>query len=485
MTKLQSIDRLSILDMDASKLAEKIRNGELTSLEVVETYISQIERVNPYINAVVEKQYDQAIKQAKEYDKKAKEGHFLGPLHGVPISMKESLDVKGMKTTGGLIHRRDLIAKSDALAVTRMKEAGAIILVKTNTPTLCFCQETDNKLFGRTNNPWDLKRTAGGSSGGEGALLSAGGSAAGLGSDIGGSIRFPSHFNGVVGFKPSKNQVSQKGHFPHITHPLQERMQSIGPMGKSVNDIELLYTIIRTASHQPNKGLENSLVTFLPYLPDYPLSQTTYNMYTRIKNRLNHLSTDVGIPPHFKDSALLWQEIMSIDGGNTIRKEGFPSDRPNIVKEYLKEKASKTSSYHEYFTWALIGAALFKPTKRRQRDIKKRIADGDQEISTYFTNRVLILPVYHQGALHHGSVYNEIFSIRKTYQKYLPFVSYANVWGLSALTIPIAKDENNMPIGVQIVGTQENDSAVFELGKMLEGIFGGFSRCNKFDMRTL
>src|SRR5699024_8066190 len=125
-----------------------------------------------------------------------------------------------------------------------LKKAGAIILGKTNTPSLCFCQETENKLYGRTNNPWDVTRTAGGSSGGEGALIAAGGAAAGIGSDIGGSIRFPSHFNGVVGFKPGKYQVSPNGHFPSENTPLQERMLGIGPMGKSVRDIALLYDVI-------------------------------------------------------------------------------------------------------------------------------------------------------------------------------------------------------------------------------------------------
>src|SRR5699024_11086350 len=125
-----------------------------------------------------------------------------------PISIKESFNVSGMKTTGGIIHRQDIIKSRDAITVQKLKDAGAIVLCKTNTPALCFCQETDNKLYGRTNNPWNIKHTAGGSSGGEAALLSVGGAAVGLGSDIGGSIRFPSHFNGVVGFKSGKNEVS-------------------------------------------------------------------------------------------------------------------------------------------------------------------------------------------------------------------------------------------------------------------------------------
>src|SRR5699024_1719466 len=156
------------------------------------------------------------------------------PLYGVPISIKESFDVIGMKTTGGIVHRKDIIMSKDADVVRQLKDAGAIILCKTNTPALCFCHETDNKLYGRTNNAWNEKKTAGGSSGGEGALIGVGGTPVGMSSDIGGSIRFPSHFNGVVGFKPGMYQVSADGHFPPDKIPIKARMSGIGPIGKSV-----------------------------------------------------------------------------------------------------------------------------------------------------------------------------------------------------------------------------------------------------------
>lgn len=233
----------SILDMDATSLAASIRHNERSSTDVVKTFIDHQRQANPHINAVVEARYEAAMAEARQKD----EGHGnteQGPLYGVPISVKESFHVAGMKTTGGLMHRRHLIAREDAEAVRRLKNAGAIILGKTNTPMLCFCQETDNKLYGRTNNPWDVTRTSGGSSGGEGALLGSGEAAAGVGSDIGGSIRFPSHFNGVIGFKPGHSQVSDQGHFPGFNPLLQKRMSGVGPMGKSVRDIALLYHLM-------------------------------------------------------------------------------------------------------------------------------------------------------------------------------------------------------------------------------------------------
>src|SRR5699024_10412991 len=144
---------------------------------------------------MVETRINTAVKEAKEKDYRRGESVASGKLYGVPISVKESYAVKDMKTTSGILSRKDVISSEDAEIIKKLKDEGAIILGKTNTPEMCFCQETENKLYGRTNNPWDLNRTAGGSSGGEGSLLASGGSAVGIGADIGGSIRFPSHFN--------------------------------------------------------------------------------------------------------------------------------------------------------------------------------------------------------------------------------------------------------------------------------------------------
>ena len=198
----------NLLDMDASELARMIANREITSREATESFIDHIKKVNPSLNFLVEDRFVNALEEADEADRQIAENKARGKLFGVPISMKESFHVNEMKTTGGLLNRKDAIQKSDAEIVVKLKGEGAIILGKTNTPELCFCQETDNKLYGRTNNARDSSRTAGGSSGGEAVMISVGGAAAGIGSDIGGSIRFPSHFNGVIGFKSGNSQVS-------------------------------------------------------------------------------------------------------------------------------------------------------------------------------------------------------------------------------------------------------------------------------------
>lgn len=472
----------AILDMDATALAEKLRKKEITSVEIVTTYMNHIKKVNPHINALIEERFDEALQEAEQFDLEKTSGpKRKGRLAGVPISVKEAINVANMKTTGGLEHRQDLIAREDATVIKKLKKEGAIILGKTNTPALSFCQETDNKLYGRTNNPWDLNRTAGGSTGGEGALLATGGSAVGIGSDIGGSIRFPAHFNGVVGFKPGKSQVSDEGHYPEVTHPLQQRMLAVGPLGKSVRDMELLYRIL-TDTTSTSTFLEEYKIEILSDRVDYPLSEKSKKCITAIEDFLDQLTyTKRGIPPLFDESALLWQEMMSVDGSATIEQEAYSNDRSNVFQSFLKEKLTQRTSIHPYLSWAILGSKMFKPSKRRVREIEEIITQGDEWISDYLRNRLLIFPVYHTGALPHGEVYKEIFSIKKTFLEYMPYTAYANVWGLPSLTLPIGKDENDMPISIQIISTIGNESAIFRLGKIIEKKFHGYQRCQRLD----
>lgn len=465
-----------LLNADATEIAKKIKEKKITSTEVTKTYIEHIKQINPVINAVVEERFEEALKEAKEMDKHIDRHAFNKPLYGVPISIKESFNVNGMKTTGGIIHRQDIIKSKDSNVVKKLKNAGAIILCKTNTPALSFCQETDNKLYGRTNNPWNIEHTAGGSSGGEGALLSAGGVAVGFGSDIGGSIRFPSHFNGVVGFKSGTCEISAKGHFPPPAYKLQERMLGFGAIGKTVRDAKLIYNL--TLAQRKRKSLfEKVQIDILPTDNGFPLNKMTATILNDIAHALsNDYDINETIPPYFNDSALLWQEIMSINGADHIKKIAFNTDRPNLWRTYLREKLLNNTESHEYLSWALIGANLFKPSQKRINEIEKTLATGDPILSGYLNNRVLILPVYHRSAPKHGELYKGIFSINKTFLKHIPYVAYANVWGLPALTIPIRYDDNELPIGVQIISKVGNERAIFNIGKQLESKFNSYKR---------
>lgn len=471
----------ALLDMDASTLAREIRAGTISSFEAVETYIAHLQRVNGKLNCLVEDRFAQAREEARQADALRAQGRAEGRLFGVPISVKEAFDVKGMKTTGGLRHRRDCRATQDAPVVDRLRREGVIILGKTNTPTLCFCQETDNKLYGRSNNPWDLTRTTGGSSGGEAALIAVGGAAVGIGSDIGGSIRFPAHFNGVIGFRSGSRQVTQQGHFPHTEEPWQERMLGIGALAKSVDDAELLNAII--AEHPP--GLVNTdrfTITVPPADPRYPLDPSSAQSLARVRDFFGKEGAVAGEPVPFLDKAASWwQMVMSVDGGAGIAQLAFDGKKPHPWREYLREIATHNSDYHRYLSWALIGTSLFQPSKRKWAALVDELKQADEVVARYLENRVLVLPVYHSAALPHGGVYAEIFSMRWTVLRVMPYVAFVNVFGLPALTVPVGTDEHGLPVAVQLVSTVGNERALFDAGRKLEKAFRGYVRCARHD----
>lgn len=459
-----------IHEMDATELAAAIATKQIRSTEALRAFIEQIEKFNPTVNALVDERYEKAFCEAVKADEMIEEGVELGLLHGVPMSMKESFHVEGMQTTGGLLRRKGMIQHKDAEVVRRLKNEGAIILGKTNTPELCFCQETDNKLYGRTNNPHDLTKTAGGSSGGEAALIASNGAAVGIGSDIGGSIRFPSHFNGVTGFKSGNGQVSSDGSYPNESHPLQDRMLGIGPIAKSVRDVRFLYQIIAKNTVK-QRDLKTCTVNVLPDTR-YPLSLETGHFLQSLSVQSEKaFQVEREIPPHFDESARLWQEIMSINGAEGPQKEVFGEHGGNPYKEYAKEWLTGRSELHRYLSWAFIGAGLFKPSPKRIREIEELIRSGDALLVEYLEDRLLVFPVYHTSAPAHGQVYSEIFSIKKTYEIFMPYTAYANVWGLPSLTVPIDTGEDGMPIAVQVMSKNGNEEALFQYGEWLEKNF--------------
>jgi amidase len=187
----------------ATRLAQAIRTRSLSSSEVVSAHLEQIEKENHRLNAVVQIAADVARVQAKEADQAIARGHNWGPLHGVPVTIKDGWETKGIISSAGTAGRASFVPEEDATVVARVRAAGAIVLGKTNVPELSLSNETDNSVYGRTNNPYDLSRTPGGSGGGQAAIIAVGGSPLDIGCDAGGSIRLPSHFCGIAGIKPT------------------------------------------------------------------------------------------------------------------------------------------------------------------------------------------------------------------------------------------------------------------------------------------
>src|ERR1700691_5457487 len=211
----------------AREIAAQIRCKAVSPVEVARAHLDRIERLNPKLNAFVDYQPEAVLAQAHNAEKAIMRGEDLGPLHGVPISIKSSIDVAGHRCEAG----------------SRLRAPGAIILGVTSTPELLMAWETDNLLYGRTNNPWDLTRTAGGSSGGEAAAIAAGLSAGGVGSDGGGSIRVPAHFCGICGLKPTPGRIPSTGHYPKASGPFA-LIGVVGPMARTVEDLQTLFQVM-------------------------------------------------------------------------------------------------------------------------------------------------------------------------------------------------------------------------------------------------
>ena len=235
---------IDIIYRSAKSIAQAIRDGEVSSVEVVQAHLDRIGEVNERLNAVVALCTERALSEARDADAAIARGDSVGPLHGVPMTLKDSLDTEGVITTGGTLGRLNHVPKRDSTVAARLRGAGAILLGKTNTPEITFAGETDNLVYGRTNNPYGLDRTPGGSSGGAGAIIAAGGSPFDIGSDTGGSVRLPAHFNGIAGIKPNSGRVPRTGHIIPYAAGAEDAYTQNGPMARYVEDLALILPII-------------------------------------------------------------------------------------------------------------------------------------------------------------------------------------------------------------------------------------------------
>src|SRR5580700_7929184 len=230
--------------LPAVLMAEQVRKRRISPVELVDAHLAQIERVNPKLNAFVQVDAERARRTAQDAEKAVMHEKTLGPLHGVPISIKSSMAVERMLCESGTRLRAGFVPTQDAPLVARLRAAGAIVIGVTNTPELLMAWETDNLVYGRTNSPWDLDRTPGGSSGGVAAAIAAGMSAGGVGSDGGGSIRVPAHFSGICGLKPTPGRIPATGHYPVSAGPFA-LIGVVGPMARAVDDLKVLFEVMQ------------------------------------------------------------------------------------------------------------------------------------------------------------------------------------------------------------------------------------------------
>lgn len=469
-----------------SDLAKRIRSGTLSSRELVDVYLERIESHGASINAVVTLDADGARKAADQCDEQTRNGESSGPLHGVPMTIKDAYEVAGMRTTAGAPSLAEHVPARDSNAVARLRAAGAVILGKTNVPMLSGDWQSFNDVFGQTNNPYGLDRTPGGSSGGAGAALAAGLTGGDIGSDIGGSIRIPAHFCGLFGLKTSFGLISKRGHIPPMPgYEGESPLAVAGPLGRSADDLELLFDILAgvrdgvTADGQaiaaPRSADGNQLRVGVwpddPFSPvDTAVSNAVQTAATALADEGCVVETQAGFPVDFAESAAVYEMLLG-----AVMGAGYPEH----VRERLIDRAKDLDP--EDVSHEALQARGVSLTHGGLQDLDARVEGLKGTWSDYFSRYdALICPVTQSVAVAHDHQTNfhkrriKIQGQERPYMDLLHWVGPATLAHLPAATAPISHDENGLPIGVQIIGPDLEDRTPIAVARTLERAIGGF-----------
>jgi amidase len=455
-----------VIKQSALQLARAIQNRSISAIEVMEAHLAQICASHSQINAAVEVLHEQALAAAAILDKRLAAGEPIGPLAGVPISIKDSIDVAGTRSTAGTLGRRNApIAERDATLVHRLRQAGAIPIAKTNLPDLLFSFETDNLIFGRTNNPYDLTRTPGGSSGGESALLASGGSALGLGSDAFGSVRLPAAFCGLAAIKPTSGRLPRTGHVPGPGGWV-EGVWQIGPIARSVGDVMLA---MRLLAYPDGQDLWSPPVPLLDAAQD--IRKLRVASYTD-----NGFSKCAG---YIVDAVQKCARFLSDEGAQVTEERApgvadafdlemalFGADGGDGIDNYLREIGSGRvhplqTNFMSYMRGHKMSGADLAAVFARWDCYRAGLAD--------FFNRydIILCPVYIQTALKHGDSMKE--------ENFRGF-SYTMAWSVGqtpAATVRCGQHEG-LPVNVQVVAKPWNDMLTLRVCEAIEQKFGGW-----------
>jgi len=467
-----------LLLFSGKKLAELIRKREVTSKEVVRVHIEHIKRINPSLNALVRDRFKAAIKEAKRVDEHLKGNpDEVPPYYGVPCTIKESFAFKGMPNSGGLYSRRDYIAKEDATTVERLKKAGAIPLGVTNVPELCMWMETYNKIYGRTNNAYDKRRIPGGSSGGEGAIIGAGGSPFGLGSDLGGSIRLPAFFNGIFGHKPTHGVVPNTGQFPS-TDGLALKFLTPGPLARRAEDLMPLLKILAgpdgkdpyceevELKNPEDVEIEKIRVFSIEDNGLIPVRSSLKSIQKRCAEFLKKkglIVKEIKID-ELKYSFLIWSSML-----NSYQKTPFKvlmGDGKAIRPFFELIKWIFGFSNHTFpgIMLSISEGFRFRPIMKRFVEMGERLREKIRDLLK--DDGVILYPSYSRPApFHNRPLLTPIdFS----------YTAIFNVLRLPVTQVPLGLSEEGVPLGIQIVSNLYNDHITIRLAIELEKEFGGW-----------
>ncbi len=448
---------------DATELARRIQAKELSPVEVVQAHLERIDAINPKLNAIVTLAED-ALEQARIAEQALMKAAPVGPLHGVPFTCKDSFDVAGVRTTQGSKLFEHHVAERDAVAVARLKQAGAIFLGKTNTPEFTLWWETDNRVFGRTNNPWNPDLIAGGSSGGEAAALATGLTPLGVGSDVGGSLRMPAHYCGVVGFKPTHGRVPLTGLFPEVLL----RMMHVGPLARTVRDAARALRLM--------SGPDGTDPWCVPVEPAAVPAHTE----RPLRLRVGWLADGAFAPVDPEVRAVVEK------AANSLAEAGC--DVEHVTLSIIRETEADvipgivgtpdSSYYFERYTrgWEfelspVMGRRLAGPWPS-MREYTRRMADWEtlnKGMMEYFqTYDLLLCPTLPTPAYPHGERLITVDGLTIRARHKLKTVVPWNLTGSPALSLPFGMSTGGLPIGVQLVGRHFEEATVLRAAMALE-----------------
>jgi amidase len=470
-------------------LAAALKKREVSAVELLEEVIARVEALDGRLNAVVVRDFDRARAAAKAADLALGRGE-APPLTGIPMTVKESFNIAGLPTTWGIPRFKDFVAQDDALIVSRVKAAGAVILGKTNVPFVLGDWQSYNEIYGTTNNPWDLGRTPGGSSGGSAAALAAGFGALSLGSDIGGSLRTPAHYCGIYAHKPTWALVPARGHTPPGFAPLPREVDLavVGPMARSAADLALAMEVIAGPDEERagigyrlalpaarHDGLKDFRVLVIDEHPLLPTAGVIRSALGRLSERLGKAGVKVGhsepLLPNLADSARLYMRLLLSVMAATWPPEVYR--RAQTTAEALAADDKSLSAERGR------GAVLSHREWLAADGARSRLQAQWREVFRQWD--VVLCPVMPTLAYphdHSSPDYARRIDIDgKDYPYFdqLVWPELATTSGLPATVAPIDRSETGLPIGVQIIGPYLEDRTTLAFADLIEREFGGFT----------
>ncbi|XP_058052546.1 fatty-acid amide hydrolase 2 [Ahaetulla prasina] len=479
-----------LLLLSAGELARRIRRRELKCIDLLEAYIERIKQVNPLINAIVKDRFEAALQEAKVVDQLLSDGQEdeeslqkKFPLLGVPVTVKEAFALYGMPNSSGLVNRRNLISTTDAIVVSRLKQAGAIPLGVTNCSELCMWFESSNRVYGRSNNPYNLDCIVGGSSGGEGSILAAAGSVMGIGSDIGGSIRMPAFFNGIFGHKPTTGVVPNDGQFPDAVGN-RTNFLCTGPMCRYAEDMELLLRVMAGSNISKLKlddpvSLQN--IKFYSMEHDggsiflLPVDKEILQAHRKI---VAHLETDLGVKVEnvsirkMKYSFQIWSVMMSSKSSNKQENQTFidllgDHGKPVWPSWELVKWMMRLSSH----TLPAIALGITENFTKYNSKAKAKVASMAQSLQAEMVellgeNGIFLYPSHPVLAPKHHAPLGMPFNFAYT--------AIFNILGLPVTQCPLGLSKDGLPLGIQVVAGPHKDHLTLAVAQYLEKAFGGW-----------